>query len=116
MHISPSVAPGAFGVGLLEAVPEKTIVGGPTGRRGRRRGPGGLNRVVDARARTRALGRFGWKANVPTVEQQNAGAFNGDIGITSPIFTDENARPASAPAPGRRPAAGRRSTSASSPG
>ena len=29
----------------------------------------------------------------PTVEQQNAGAFNGDIGITSPIFKDENCPP-----------------------
>ena len=36
------------------------------------------------------LGRFGWKANVPTVEQQIAGAFHGDIGITSPLFTNEN--------------------------
>ena len=32
---------------------------------------------------TKALGRFGWKANQPTVEQQAAGAFLGDIGITS---------------------------------
>ena len=30
---------------------------------------------------------------MPTVEQQNAGAFNGDIGITSPIFADENCEP-----------------------
>ncbi|MEA2142989.1 MAG: hypothetical protein QOI64_1419 [Solirubrobacteraceae bacterium] len=91
LQISPRVAPGVFGVGLLEAVPERTILDradpadedgdGISGR---------ANRVADARTRTRALGRFGWKANVPTVEQQNAGAFNGDIGITSPIFSDEN--------------------------
>ena len=94
MQISPRVAPGVFGVGLLEAVPERTIVDradpgdedgdGISGR---------ANRVADARTRTTALGRFGWKANVPTVEQQNAGAFNGDIGITSPIFTDEDCPP-----------------------
>ena len=55
---------------------------------------GRANRVGDARTRTTgALGRFGWKANEPTVEQQNAGAFNGDIGITSPIFPDENCPP-----------------------
>jgi CxxC motif-containing protein (DUF1111 family) len=95
VQISPRVAPGVFGVGLLEAVPEQTIVeqadpddadgDGISGR---------ANRVADARTRTSgALGRFGWKANVPTVEQQNAGAFNGDIGITSPIFTDENCEP-----------------------
>ena len=95
VQISPRVAPGVFGVGLLEAVPERTIVehadpadedgDGISGR---------ANRVADARTRTSgALGRFGWKANVPTVEQQNAGAFNGDIGITSPIFRDENCAP-----------------------
>jgi CxxC motif-containing protein (DUF1111 family) len=94
VQISPRVAPGVFGVGLLEAVPEKTIVehadpadedgDGISGR---------ANRVADARTRTTALGRFGWKANVPTVEQQNAGAFNGDIGITSPIFSDQNCEP-----------------------
>ena len=94
VQISPRVAPGVFGVGLLEAVPEPTIV--------RRADPadadgdgisGRANRVADARTRTTALGRFGWKANVPTVEQQNASAFNGDIGITSPLFTEENCPP-----------------------
>jgi CxxC motif-containing protein (DUF1111 family) len=45
--------------------------------------------VWDVRRQTTALGRFGWKANVPTVEQQNAGAFNGDIGITSALFPEQ---------------------------
>ena len=44
----------------------------------------------DARAGAPALGRFGWKANVATVEQQAAGAFHGDIGITSALHPDEN--------------------------
>ncbi len=30
---------------------------------------------------------------MPTVEQQNASAFNGDLGITSPIFTEEDCPP-----------------------
>jgi CxxC motif-containing protein (DUF1111 family) len=38
-------------------------------------------------------GRFGWKANVPTVEQQNAGAFNGDIGVSSTIVKEQNCPP-----------------------
>ena len=37
-----------------------------------------------------ALGRFGWKAGQPTVEQQSAGAFLGDIGVTSTLFPDQN--------------------------
>ena len=40
-----------------------------------------------------SLGRFGWKANVPTVEQQVAGAFHGDIGITTPLFPEQNCPP-----------------------
>ncbi|MGI8728966.1 MAG: di-heme oxidoredictase family protein [Solirubrobacteraceae bacterium] len=39
------------------------------------------------------LGWLGWKANEPTVAQQAAGVFNGDIGITTPIFADENCPP-----------------------
>jgi CxxC motif-containing protein (DUF1111 family) len=42
------------------------------------------NRVWDAPAGKMMLGRFGWKANVATIAHQTAGAFNGDIGITSP--------------------------------
>ena len=36
------------------------------------------------------MGRFGWKAEQPTLKQQNAAAFNGDIGITSSLFSEEN--------------------------
>ena len=36
------------------------------------------------------VGRFGWKANAATLEQQIAGAFVGDLGITSPLFAEEN--------------------------
>jgi CxxC motif-containing protein (DUF1111 family) len=42
--------------------------------------------VWDAARSARALGRFGWKANEPTVAQQTAGAFLGDMGITSALF------------------------------
>ncbi len=88
---SPRIAPVAFGVGLLEAIPESDILAmadpddedgdGISGR---------ANMVWDASERRTRLGRFGWKANVPTVEQQVAGAFLGDIGITSTLFPDEN--------------------------
>jgi CxxC motif-containing protein (DUF1111 family) len=36
------------------------------------------------------VGRFGWKAEQPSVRQQVAGALNGDLGITSPIFPEQN--------------------------
>ena len=37
-----------------------------------------------------ALGRFGWKAGQPNLMQQNAAAFQGDLGLTSTLFTSEN--------------------------
>ena len=89
--VSPRIAPAVFGVGLLEAIPEADILAaadpddedgdGISGR---------ANMVWDVKEQRTRLGRFGWKANVPTVEQQVAGAFLGDIGITSSLFPDEN--------------------------
>jgi CxxC motif-containing protein (DUF1111 family) len=91
VQISPRVASGVFGVGLLEAIPEQTIIARADPTDHDRDGISGRpNRVADARSGEMALGRFGWKANVPTVEQQNASAFNGDIGVSSPIFTKQN--------------------------
>lgn len=89
-RISPRVAPAVFGAGLLEAVPEKTIVEHADPRDSDGDGISGRpNRVTDLRSGKTVLGRFGWKANVATVEQQNAGAFSGDIGITSVLLRDE---------------------------
>ena len=36
------------------------------------------------------LGRFGWKANQPSLQQQTAAAFNGDMGITTSLFINQN--------------------------
>jgi CxxC motif-containing protein (DUF1111 family) len=81
--VSPRIAPAVFGVGLLEAVPDDALLAladpddedgdGISGRVNRVLGPSG----------DLVIGRFGWKANVATVEQQTASAFHGDIGISS---------------------------------
>ena len=47
------------------------------------------NRVWDAFAQKEVVGRFGWKANTGTVAHQSAGAFNGDMGITTSVFWRE---------------------------
>ncbi len=89
--MSPRLAPQVIGMGLLEAVPEDVVRAGadPDDRDGD--GISGRpNTVWDARTGTEALGRFGWKANVASVEQQAAGAFLGDIGITSSLHPDQN--------------------------
>jgi CxxC motif-containing protein (DUF1111 family) len=36
------------------------------------------------------VGRFGWKANQPSIRQQIAVAFIGDIGVNSSLYPDEN--------------------------
>ena len=92
--LSPRVAPAMIGLGLLEAVPEEIVaaLADPADTNGD--GVSGRpNRVWDKARRQTILGRFGWKANQPTVAQQVAGAFLGDIGITSPLFPEENCPP-----------------------
>ncbi len=92
---SPRVAPHMIGMGLLEAIPEETIraLADPDDEDGD--GIAGVvNEVWDVKRGRKALGRFGWKANQPTTEQQVAGAFHGDIGITSSLFPGEDRTPA----------------------
>ena len=92
LMISPRVAPYTIGLGLLEAIPEAAILanvktGDPDGITGH------ANHVWADSTASVMLGRFGWKANVATVLDQSAGAFQGDIGITSRLHPDENCTP-----------------------
>ena len=88
---SPRVGPPVFGLGFLEAIPEAAILrrADPEDRNGDGIS-GRANWVADAATDSIALGRFGWKANNPTLMQQNAGAFAGDLGVTSPLFAEDN--------------------------
>ncbi|MCO5977318.1 di-heme oxidoredictase family protein [Ideonella oryzae] len=89
------VAPPMFGLGLLEAVPEADILALAEAQRRAGQGVAGQpNRVWDAVAGRMVLGRFGWKANQPSVRQQVAGALAGDMGITTPVFPMPNCPPA----------------------
>lgn len=83
---SPRVAQGMIGLGLLEALPEAELLSRADPEDANRDGISGrANRVWDKASETTALGRFGWKANQPSVRQQVAGAAAGDIGITSAL-------------------------------
>lgn len=85
--ISPRVAPGMVGLGLLAAIPESEIRAGADPDDADGDGVSGrVNEVFDHVSGGPALGRFGWKANQPNLKQQTAGAFLGDIGITSTLF------------------------------
>ena len=88
---SPRVAPVVFGLGLLEAVPDQLIQSKADPRDFDRDGISGrVNMVYDAARGQRAVGRFGWKANTPNLIQQTAGAYNGDMGVTSDLFPSES--------------------------
>ena len=84
---SPRVAPAVFGLALLENIPEENILQHTDpGDRNSDGISGRPNYVWDVEQQTTSLGRFGWKANQPTLKQQVAGAFNGDIGLTTSLF------------------------------
>jgi CxxC motif-containing protein (DUF1111 family) len=91
---SGRAAPALIGLGLLEAVPERVVeaLADPDDRN--RDGISGRAHYVPSASRgRRSLGRFGWKAEQPTVLDQTAGAFLGDMGLTSRLFGSENHRP-----------------------
>lgn len=94
MMISPRIAPQVIGLGLIEAIPEDEILANA---RTQAAMPGHIkgmpNRVWDAFAQATVLGRFGWKANTGSVAHQSAGAFHGDMGITSSLFGRETCTP-----------------------
>ncbi|MBT9383089.1 c-type cytochrome [Pseudooceanicola sp. CBS1P-1] len=85
--LSPRVAPQMIGLGLLEAIPTEDILAhaDPEDRDGD--GISGRAQIVWSFEKgAPMLGRFGWKAGAPSVREQSAAAFAGDIGISTPIF------------------------------
>jgi CxxC motif-containing protein (DUF1111 family) len=87
--LSPRVAPPMIGLGLLEAIHPADIRAAADPEDGDGDGISGrLSLVRDAATGAFVLGRFGWKASAPSVRAQSAGAFAGDIGISSPDSPD----------------------------
>jgi CxxC motif-containing protein (DUF1111 family) len=87
---SARVAPPMIGLGLLEAIPEAAILANadPDDRDGDGI-KGQPNRVWDDARQQTVLGRFGWKAGQPTLNQQNAHAFLQDMGLTSSLLPSD---------------------------
>ncbi len=86
IRMSARIAPPLIGLGLLEAINAENILAladpdddngdGISGR---------VNEVWSIEKSKVVLGRFGWKAGQPSISQQNASAFAGDIGISSAL-------------------------------
>lgn len=89
--LMPRVAPHVAGMGLLDAIPEERLreLEDPEDSDGD--GISGRVRMVnDVVSNQLKPGRYGWKAEKPTILQQVATAFRNDIGITSPVFASDD--------------------------
>jgi len=80
-----------FGVGLLEAIEEEDIFALADEKDANKDGISGkVNQVWDEEKQSLALGRFGWKANQPNLLQQSASAYVNDMGVTNPLFPEND--------------------------
>jgi CxxC motif-containing protein (DUF1111 family) len=93
-QFSARIAPPMIGLGLLEAIPEAAILANADPDDSDGDGISGrANRVWDDALERTVLGRFGWKAGQPTLNQQNAHAFAGDMGLTSSLVAADDCTP-----------------------
>jgi len=80
-----------FGLGLVDAVPDQAFLA--LARIEARFFPstaGTPNLVTEIRTGATRVGRFGWKAQVPTLHQFSGDAYLNEMGVTNPEFPDEN--------------------------
>jgi len=92
--LSLRIAPQVIGLGLLEAIPATRLeaLADPDDLDGDGIS-GTLQPSLDPRTGAPAFGRFGWKSEATTVEEQSAGAFLGDMGLTSWIHPSQTCTP-----------------------
>ncbi|WP_460157694.1 di-heme oxidoreductase family protein [Pseudomonas sp. S2_H10] len=85
-RFSARVAPPMIGLGLLEAIPDEAILANAEAQAKANDGIAGRpNQVWDDAQQKTVLGRFGWKAGQPNLNQQNVHAFSGDMGLTTSL-------------------------------
>jgi CxxC motif-containing protein (DUF1111 family) len=90
-QFSARIAPPMIGLGLLEAIPAAAILANADPDDSNGDGISGrANQVWDRAQQRTVLGRFGWKAGQPTLNQQNAEAFANDMGLTSSLVKHDN--------------------------
>ena len=82
-RFSARVAPPMIGLGLLEAISDADILQNASKRPDKNGVLGRPNWVWDDAQQKTVLGRFGWKAGQPNLNQQNVHAFSGDMGLTT---------------------------------
>lgn len=93
-NIAPHIAPALVGLGLIERIPTEAILQYEDAEDRDKDGISGrANWVHDTLSGTKALGRFTWKAAASSVLNQTANAASNDMGLTSPLYPEENCTP-----------------------
>ncbi len=89
LMLSPRVAPQMIGLGLLEAIPAADILALADPDDADGDGISGRAQIVPSvEFGVPMLGRFGLKAGAPTIKEQSAGAFSGDMGLSTWLHPD----------------------------
>jgi CxxC motif-containing protein (DUF1111 family) len=79
-----------FGAGLVEAIPDETLIAlEDPDDRDRDGVSGKAARIIDIATGHRRIGRFGWKAQQATLLAFGADAYRNEMGITNDLFPDE---------------------------
>jgi CxxC motif-containing protein (DUF1111 family) len=94
IRFSARIAPQVFGAGLLDAIPEENLLAlvdendidndGISGRASM------VSDIFATDTTQKMIGRFTYKAQSPSVLHQVAAAYNGDMGVSTSAFSDEN--------------------------
>ena len=80
-----------FGLGLVDATPDSDFIAAAQQQAARRNGVSGRVNIVDnLRAGMKTVGKFGWKAQVPSLVQFAGDAYLNEMGITSADFPNES--------------------------
>ena len=89
MNRSLRIAPPLLGLGLLEAIPDQTILShaDPNDRDGD--GISGRPVILEQDGQ-QVLGRFGWKAGTATVQEQTTEAYINDMGLTTAMGPEKD--------------------------
>ncbi|MFZ3564953.1 di-heme oxidoredictase family protein [Tenacibaculum finnmarkense] len=91
VETSPRVGQQMIGLGFIDALSEASLLENADPNDADNDGISGrANYVWNVKKSKLTIGKFGWKSNQPTLDQQIAGAFNGDMGLTTSIFPNEN--------------------------
>jgi CxxC motif-containing protein (DUF1111 family) len=80
-----------FGLGFIDATSDSTFIALAAQEAARNDGTAGrVSMVQNISAGMNTVGKFGWKAQVPTIFQFAGDAYLNELGVTSPQFPNEN--------------------------